>query len=215
MLSAKISTQVIHHGILYPGRVQYDVLNVSPHLQLGIMNVYGFSHTGAKAMLWAHLAQTPLPDVQWVLAGDFNNIESINDKQGGSNKTSISIRELDAWNKLLIRLGVRDAFHLGTFQRKNTKAFTWSNVHKDDTMIQTRIDRIYVTPVIEQKGGTTEILRTIPDISDHAGVLLHARRQQKRKDCPPSFNKGLLQDPENKGALLAAWKEIMKLDNFN
>jgi exonuclease III len=212
ILSAKMKPLVTHHGILYPGRAQYVVINISPNLQLGIINIYGFSHTGPRAMLWAHLAQKQLPEAQWVLAGDFNNIESANDKQGGSEKTSISIRELEAWNRLLLKLGVQDAFHVGAFRRKNQKAFTWSNFHNDETMIQTRIDRFYINPHMEHKGGSTEILPTIPDISDHAGVVLHAKSLHKKKVRPPSFNKGLLQHPENQAALLATWKEVMTSD---
>lgn len=68
ILLAKMATVVTHHGILYSGRAQYVVLNISPTLQLGILNVYGFSHTGARAMMWAHLAQTQLPEAQWILA---------------------------------------------------------------------------------------------------------------------------------------------------
>lgn len=158
-------------------------------MQIGILNVYGFSHTGPRAMMWSHLAQTPLPEAQWVLAGDFNNIESITDKQRGSSGTSISNRKLYAWNMLLIRLGVRDAFHIGTHQRKNDKVFTWSNVHEDDTMIQIRIDRIYIPLLLEHKGGSSEILPTIPDVSDHPGVVLHTRNQHKRKARAPTFNK--------------------------
>ena len=90
VLSAKMSRIVTHHGILYPGRAQYVVLQISPTLRLGIINVYGFSNTGPRAMMWSHLAQVNLPEAQWVLAGDFNNIESVADKQGGSAKTSIS-----------------------------------------------------------------------------------------------------------------------------
>lgn len=217
VISEKLAALVTHHGILYPGRAQYVVLNLSPNLQIGIINVYGYSHTGPKAMMWTHLTQAQLPEAQWVLAGDFNNIESINDKQGGSIRTNISTRELDAWNKLLIRLGVRDAFHLGTYQRKNTKAFTWSNVHKDATMIQTRIDRIYITPTLEHKGETMEILPIIPDVSDHARVVLHSRSPHKRKTRPPTFNKGLLLHQDSKAALLATWKEVMDsdLDTWN
>jgi hypothetical protein len=200
---------ITHHGILYLGRAQYVVIKLSPTLQIRIINVYGFSNTGPKAMMWTHLEQAQLPEAQWILAGDFNNIESINDKQGGSTKTSISIRELEAWNKLLVKLGVRDAFHSDTFHRKNNKAFTWSNVHKDDTMIQTRIDRISITHILDNKGGTTEILPTIPDVSDHAGVILHARGPHRRKTRPPAFNKGLLLNPDSKEALLATWKEAM------
>ena len=217
ILSARMTSIVTHHGILYPGRAQYVVLNISPTFQLGIINVYGFNHTGPRAMMWAHLAQAQLPAAHWVLAGDFNNLESINDKQGGSAKTSISIRELDAWNKLLLKLGVRDAYHVGAFERKNSKAFTWSNFYNVETMIQTRIDRFYITPHLEYKGGTTEILPTIPDISDHAGVVLHTKSLHMKKPRAPSFNKGLLQHPESQAALLTTWKEVMasNLDTWN
>jgi endonuclease/exonuclease/phosphatase family metal-dependent hydrolase len=115
VLSERMSMAITHHGILFPGRAQYVVLNLSTRLQLGIINIYGFSDTGPRAMLWNHIAQTPLPEAEWVLAGDFNNIESISDKQGGTNKTSIGNREMEAWNRLLVRLGVRDGFHIGAF----------------------------------------------------------------------------------------------------
>lgn len=204
-----MAARVTHHGILYPGRAQYVVLNINPRMQLGILNVYGFCNTGPRATMWNHLAHAPLPEAHWVLAGDFNNIESVADKIGGSTKTSISHRELEAWNKLLIRLGVRDAFHIGSFHRKNQKAFTWSNTHQDDTMIQTRIDRIYVNQLLELQGGYTEILPTVPDVSDHAGVCLHTNKQGRRKQYQPSFNRGLLQSEESKASLLATWREVM------
>ena len=212
-----MATKVVHHGILCPGRAQYVVLNLSSQLQLGIINVYGFSHTGPRAMMWSHLAQTPLPEARWMLAGDFNNIKSAADKQGGSHKTSISQREPEAWNKLLMRLGVRDAHRIGSYHRTNTKAFTWTNAHQDDTMIQTRIDRIYINQLLEQQGGATEILPTIPDISDHAGVCLHTNGKRKRKTRQPSFNRGLLQIPESKASLLQTWKEVMdsSLETWN
>ena len=207
-----MASLVTHHGILYPGRAQYVVLNINTHLQLGIINVYGFSHTGARAMMWQHLAQVPLPTATWVLAGDFNNIESVADKQGGSTKTSISNRELESWNKLLLRLRVKDSHHLGNFHRKSPKIFTWTNLHTDGTRIQTRIDRIYIGDNLETIGGDTEILPTIPDISDHAGVLLHTHRTIKCKPQQPAFNKGLILNPESKAELLATWRSVMDSD---
>lgn len=92
--------------------------STSIFLQVSIINVYGFSHTGPIAMMWNHMAHTPLPEANWVIAGDFNNIESVNDKQGISTKTSISNRELKTWNKSLLHLGVRDAFQSGSFHKK-------------------------------------------------------------------------------------------------
>jgi exonuclease III len=218
ILSERMAAITTHHGILFPGRAQYVVLNLSQRLQLGIINIYGFSETGPRAMLWNHIAQTPLPEAEWVLAGDFNNIESIQDKQGGSDKTSIGNREMEAWNKLLVRLGVRDAYHIRAFRRKTTKAFTWTNGRNDETMVQSRIDRIYVPPRLATAGGTTEILPEIPDISDHSGVLMHFNNSGPRKSKHPSFNLGLLKHPESKEALVKTWREVMDdetLDSWN
>ena len=215
VLSERLAQAVTNHGVLYPGRAQYVTLNLSARLQLGIINVYGFSQTGARAMLWNHLAQVDLPDATWIIAGDFNNIEQARDKQGGSNKTSISTRELEAWNKLLVRLSVRDSFHMGSFTKQSDKAFTWSNAHKDDTMIQSRIDRIYVPTFIEHIGGTTEILPTLQDISDHAGVTLHFNNDKHKQQKNFFFNKGLLKNEESKKELLATWKQVMDDDNID
>ena len=215
VLSERIAAAVTHHGILYPGRAQYVVIKLSSHLHIGIINVYGFSHTRPRAMLWQHLANAPLPEAQWLLAGDFNNIEHPRDKQGGSANTSINTRELETWTQLLSRLAVRDAFNLGAFFRKSNKLFTWTNSHNDDTMIQSRIDRIYVPECIERIGGTTEILPTLPDISDHAGYIVHFNDEGKQTFRPHPFNKGLLKNPEHKVALLRAWKAVIADDTWD
>lgn len=210
ILSERMAPAITHYGILFPGRAQYVVISLSSRLQLGIINVYGFSDTGPRAMLWNHLAQAPLPEAVWVLARDFNNIESLQDKQGGTNKTSKVNREMEAWNRLLVRLGVSDAFHIGTFRRKSDKAFTWTNARNDATMVQSRIDRVYVPVQLATVGGTTEILPEIQDISDHSGVILHFRNTGLRKSKPPPFfNRGLLKHPESKATLLNTWREVM------
>ena len=210
ILAEHIASAVTSHGVLYPGRAQYVTIKLSRNLVLGIINVYGFNQTGPRAMLWNHLAQTELPEAHWILAGDINNIEQASDKQGGSSKTSIGRRELEAWNRLLMRLGGRDAHHIGSFVRRSDKLFTWSNEHFDSTMIQSRIDRFYIPLNIEEIGGTIEILPTLPDISDHAGVVLHFNDEPKsRKKRPIFFNKGLLANAKSKATLLSTWKEIM------
>ena len=126
----------------------------------------------------------------------------------------MNTRELETWTQMLTRLEVRDAFNLGAFFRKSDKAFTWTNSHNDDTMIQSRIDRIYVPACIERIGGTTEILPTIQDISDHAGFVLHFNDEGKQTGHPHTFNKGLLKQPEHKAALLRTWKEVMEDDTL-
>jgi exonuclease III len=144
IIAERLVESISNHGVLYPGRAQFVTLQLSPNLLIGILNVYGFSEPGPRAMLWNHLAQTELPEANWILAGDFNNIEQASDKQGGAPNTNISSRELEAWNRLLLRLGCRDAHHIGSFVRKSNKAFTWSNGRTDDSLIQSRIDRFYI-----------------------------------------------------------------------
>lgn len=171
------------------------MVNLSPRLQLGVINIYGFSDTGPRAVLWNHLAQVVLPEAEWVLACDFNNIESLQDKQGGTNKTNMGNRELEAWNRLLVRIGVRDSHNIRAFRRISLKAFTWTNGRNDDKMIQSRIDQIYVPAPLAAAGGTTEIMPEIPDISDHSRVVMHFNNSGPRKSRQPFFNRGLLKIP--------------------
>ena len=77
-------------------------------------------------------------------------------------------------------------------------------------MIQSRIDRVYVPFYIERIGGTTEVLPTLPDISDHAGFVVHFNDEGKPKTRPHQFNKGLLKNQEHKSALLETWKAVME-----
>lgn len=98
-----------------------------------------------------------MPEVEWLIAGDFNNIVNPRDKQGGSTKTNTNTRELKAWSKPLTRLGVYDALYLGAFFRKTTKVFTWMNVRNNKTMNLSRIDRIYVPTHVENIWGTTDV----------------------------------------------------------
>ena len=110
-----------------------------------------------------------------------------------------------------MRLGCRDAHHIGSYVRRSDKAFTWTNARNDHRMIQSHIDRFFIPIRLENIGGTTKILPTLPDVSDHAGVILHFNDEPKRRRRTTTFfNKGLLAQPENKAALLATWKEVME-----
>ena len=82
-------------------------------------------------------------------------------------------------------------------------------------MIQSIIDRIYVPTHIEDIGGTIEILPTLPDISDHASVVLHFVDEPKRKPTVPRFNKGLLANSENKALILDTWKRVIGDENHS
>lgn len=56
VIAERMADLITGHGVLYPGRAQFVTLQLSTRLHLGILNVYGFSETGPRAMLWNHLA---------------------------------------------------------------------------------------------------------------------------------------------------------------
>lgn len=114
-----------------------------------------------------------------------------------------------------MRLRVADTFHLRAFHKRSTKLFTWSNARIDNTMIQPRIDKLYAPPRIEDVGGTLEILPTLPDISDHAGVVMHFNDEGKRRASTLFFNKGLLANLEHKATLLATWKSAIDSNAYD
>jgi hypothetical protein len=65
-------------------------------------------------------------------------------------------------------------------------------------------------------GGTTEILPTLPDISDHVGMVLHFNDELKKQKLLASFfNKGLLTNLESKTSLLATWQVVMEDNTIN
>ena len=56
---------------------------------------------------------------------------------------------------------------------------------------------------------------TLPDISDHANVILHFSDEPRPRKTPtPYFNKGLLANTKNLAQLLTTWKDTIKDDSY-
>lgn len=83
LLNSRISNMEIDHGIIVPSRALFILLQWTKDTRLGIVNIYGYNDTGPRARLWNQIRQFPLPAAQWILAGDFNMIEQLEDKQRG------------------------------------------------------------------------------------------------------------------------------------
>ena len=84
--------------IVVPGKAQFVTTQYHEDL-VGILNVYVPNHAYACAKFWARLA-TSLPSVDsWCAGGDFNMLESLEDRIGGSHIT-IHESELIDWEQL-------------------------------------------------------------------------------------------------------------------
>lgn len=68
------------------------------NVSFGICSVYAPNDPMERADLWLWL--TSLPDIPWILGGDFNMIESQIDKSGG-RPFSWKLAEIDHWNNMI------------------------------------------------------------------------------------------------------------------
>ena len=81
--------------------------------------MYAPNHASARARFWDEIAaQLARPVEHWIVGGDFNMIEDVNDHIGGST-TTVHGRELAAWEHFLFKTRVNDVWYLVNFSRKN------------------------------------------------------------------------------------------------
>lgn len=95
----------------------------------------------------------PLPPALWIMGGDLNFIESLEDKQGGNNNLGRGRREVESWNNLLIRLQLQYSFHMDEFHKINAKSFTWDNRGLAPKTVLIRLDRFYICDKLQDRGG--------------------------------------------------------------
>jgi len=56
-----------------------------------------------------------------IIIGDFNMVEQLEDRSQKLLSTTMGKKEVDAWNKLVMLMGVVDAFLLNEFQKIGPK----------------------------------------------------------------------------------------------
>jgi hypothetical protein len=88
--------------------------------------------------------QIPTSRGYWILAGDFNFVESLSDKLRGAPTLGIKWREQEAWDRLVLKLQVQDSFTLDEFKKIMKRKYTWDNHRDVPNMIASKIDRIYI-----------------------------------------------------------------------
>ncbi|KAG0629182.1 hypothetical protein M758_1G082900, partial [Ceratodon purpureus] len=130
LLSRRLQESIISCGIILAGREQYLVLQLNPNLRLGILNIYAHNDSRRQTKMWDTISVANLPSVEWILGVDFNSVESLNDRIGGSCNTCMEAQEIEAWSRLLLHHNLGDSFHMPEFRRLNKKRFSRDNTQK-------------------------------------------------------------------------------------
>lgn len=100
--------------------------------------VYASPRSAEIFILWNNLIKTAeLHDMPWVLASDFNEPLSDEDKFGGK---AVSVNRSLLFKKCLDKCNMIDIGFSGPW-------FTWTNRREFQALIQERIDRVFVNPI--------------------------------------------------------------------
>lgn len=94
LLSSRAASLVCEHGIIEPGRAQFVTIQWTSAIKIGIINIYAYNFTGSRARQWNKIRHFGLPNAHWIMAGDFNMVEQLSDKQGGDQSTGRAKRNV-------------------------------------------------------------------------------------------------------------------------
>ena len=99
--------------------------------------MYASSRTAERIILWNNLIKiAELHDMPWVLAGDFNEPLTEENKFRGR---VVSVNRLLLFKDCLDKCNMIDIGFSGA-------RFTWTNRREFQALIQERIDRVFVNP---------------------------------------------------------------------
>lgn len=178
-------------GILPSGRAVWVHFENDHIGKLGFVGIYAPNSSTERCALWHELFVSLDPHFQWIIAGDFNMIEALED-QCGRPSSLISGSEKRAWNHLKRRLHLCDTFH----QRPGHLAFSWDNqrLYRHTSTAQSlhlgnrtlrRLDQIYsLDPARNHVFNISSTILLGFSLSDHATILATHSQQ----GYTPSFS---------------------------
>ena len=159
--------------------------------------MYASPRTTERHILWNNLIQTAsLHNLPWVVAGDFNEPLTEEDKFGGrvvSVNRSLLFKEcLDKCNMIDIRF--------------SGPCFTWTNRRDIQALIQERIDRVFVNPSWCLLYPEARVVHLTRCHSDHYPILLEMQPKiNMGRKRPFRFQTCWLSEPSFPSLVSRAW----------
>ena len=102
-IDEKWKTSIVHYETLIPGRAQYIVIK-----EINDNVAYAPNNVAGRIAFWTELTALCPSSLHWCIGGDFNMIERVRDRIGGSRVT-IRRQELACWERFWLHLQVMDA----------------------------------------------------------------------------------------------------------
>lgn len=133
--------------------------------------------------------------------GDFNEILSVHEKEGGACRNE---RDIDAFRGCLDDCWLMDLGYRGC-------SFTWSRGLNQYTVIRERLDRFVATAIWQEIFSSYEVRHFTIYKFDHAPILLSTHSNQKEQGDHKifRFESLWLSNEECKKVVASAWKECL------
>lgn len=158
--------------------------------------VYGSPVLDSRCVVWTkiqNLMNTKLAD--WVLIGDFNQVDSKHQKLGG-NKKLLGAQDFINWK---LKNNLLDI----PFKGVN---FTWTNNRQGSDLIMERLDRGFCNSNWKDEFPDATITNLPVILSDHSPILLQTHPIHTKKARPYKLESWCLQIEEIKNMMERVWK---------
>ncbi|KAL2902110.1 hypothetical protein RDABS01_027192 [Bienertia sinuspersici] len=109
----------------------------------------------------------------WLLIGEFNQIESLQQKIGGAK----SIKGIDAFLEWKNACLVKEVHYTGI-------QFTWSNNQENEDQVQERLDKAYINEEWETLFPEAKVWNLPRILSNHGPIILETEAQHKKLKRP-------------------------------
>ncbi|KAL6182497.1 hypothetical protein ACLB2K_043916 [Fragaria x ananassa] len=133
--------------------------------------VYGRPKSEERHLTWDLLKKLDGQDNgPWLLGGDFNEIMSSIEKEGGQIRAE---RQMDGFREVLNVCNLKDLYYTGP-------CFTWRG-NRHGAEVKERLDRFLGSSTWLQLFPTSKVTHLPPNESDHLPILIQIQRCGRRK----------------------------------
>jgi endonuclease/exonuclease/phosphatase family metal-dependent hydrolase len=187
---------------LRDNRALWITISGTPIGRVGIANIYTSNCSRERSKLWDNLSNTLDSSYTWILGGDWNMSEKLDDKSTGCSR-SLSQIEAASWTMLKMSLDLEDFFTAGRHLK-----YSWDNC-RVGARVLARLDRFYVSGGNLNKSLVNSYrIRGDSCLSDHLPVSLslNLQKRQSKVTCF-KMNSSLLSVPEVKSEITRLWND--------
>lgn len=138
LVGPKYAHMITSSGSILENRAHWIILDGLPGGQVGIVNIYAPNDSFSRCNLWDAMIRELPSGCRWILGGDFNMVESRNDKTNPCGRM-VPATERALFLNLKQHLNIDD-----NLRSPGSLQYSWDNFRNDGSRVMARLDRFYI-----------------------------------------------------------------------